>query len=166
MLLSFLRYIYIADYVQTEAIASTKVKPVRVELALGCETTAKCPGRRLVIFIIILFLLDFFIISSTPLKTPYSLTPKHHTISSTPRMPISSKYAFGGRNLISISNSVKKSCLQNFASDSKIAVWNARSVSSKSTSICDFVLLKKLDILVLNETWLKNDWRNDCFLLS
>jgi len=34
-------------------------------------------------------------------------------------------------------------------------------VCSKTTSICDFVQEQQLDILVLTETWLKGDCRDD-----
>ena len=36
----------------------------------------------------------------------------------------------------------------------RFAVWNAHSINKKSASICDFVMSRRLDILVLTETWL------------
>ena len=41
--------------------------------------------------------------------------------------------------------------------NSKLALWNCRSIISKASGICDAVLSEKLDILVLTETWLNSD---------
>ena len=45
--------------------------------------------------------------------------------------------------------------------NSKVALWNARSIATKHASMCDFVISEKLDILILTETWLKGDSRDD-----
>ena len=44
--------------------------------------------------------------------------------------------------------------------NSKLALWNCRSIISKASCICDAVLSEKLDILVLTETWLNGDTRD------
>ena len=45
--------------------------------------------------------------------------------------------------------------------NSKLALWNCRSIRSKTSSICDAVLSEKLDIIVLTETWLNGDTRDN-----
>jgi len=41
----------------------------------------------------------------------------------------------------------------------RFGLWNARSIRNKTTTLCDFVVSNRLDIMVLTETWLKGD---DC----
>ena len=44
--------------------------------------------------------------------------------------------------------------------NSKLALWNCRSIISKASGICDAVSSEKLDNLVLTETWLNGDTRD------
>ena len=46
----------------------------------------------------------------------------------------------------------------------KFALWNARSMKSKTTIICEFIISMKLDVLALTETWLTGDSRDNCSL--
>ncbi len=39
--------------------------------------------------------------------------------------------------------------------------WNARSISKKTASICDFVISNKLDVLAITDSWLNGDSRDD-----
>ena len=50
--------IYITDYVKIDAIVSAKVKPFRVELVRGWETTANSPRWRHAIIIVVIFFLN------------------------------------------------------------------------------------------------------------
>ena len=43
----------------------------------------------------------------------------------------------------------------------RFACWNARSINNKSTTITDFIICEKLDVLSLTETWLHGDNRDD-----
>ena len=43
------------------------------------------------------------------------------------------------------------------------AIWNARSIKNKITSLCDLVISEHLDILALTETWLTG---NDSFVIA
>lgn len=44
---------------------------------------------------------------------------------------------------------------------SHIGVWNARSMSNKTTCICDMILDNDLDVLVLTESWLTGNQGDD-----
>lgn len=43
----------------------------------------------------------------------------------------------------------------------QVGLWNARSISNKSTCICDLILDSKLNALVITESWLTGDHRDD-----
>jgi hypothetical protein len=43
----------------------------------------------------------------------------------------------------------------------QVGVWNARSMNNKMTSICDLIIDNELDILVVTESWLRGDLRDD-----
>ena len=45
--------------------------------------------------------------------------------------------------------------------NSKLALRNCRFIKSKTSGICDAVLSEKLDIIVLTETWLNGDTRDN-----
>ena len=45
-----------------------------------------------------------------------------------------------------------------------IGLWNARSVETKVTSICDYILEYNIDVFTLTETWLKGDERDQITL--
>lgn len=42
-----------------------------------------------------------------------------------------------------------------------LAVWNAGSMKAKISSICDFIIDEKLDLLAITESWLRGDSRDD-----
>lgn len=44
---------------------------------------------------------------------------------------------------------------------SKLGLWNARSITTKAASICDYVISEKLSILAITETWMKGDQRDN-----
>lgn len=48
-----------------------------------------------------------------------------------------------------------------FAANCKLALWNARSIRNKSASISDFVFTNNLDVLILTETWLCGDSKDN-----
>ena len=39
------------------------------------------------------------------------------------------------------------------------ALWNARSINNKITTLCDFIITNRVDIMVITETWLNGDDR-------
>ena len=43
----------------------------------------------------------------------------------------------------------------------RFALWNARSIKNKTTSLCDFIISRQIDIMVITETWLNGDGRDD-----
>ena len=43
-----------------------------------------------------------------------------------------------------------------------IGLWNARSMNNKTTSICDLILGKNLNVIVITESWLKGDSHDNC----
>ena len=69
------------------------------------------------------------------------------------------------RTLITIrpeqeSNSVQTHPLVN----STFALWNARSLTRKSSSVCDTILSRKVDIMIITETWFKGDSRDSTII--
>ena len=51
----------------------------------------------------------------------------------------------------------------NFGPPRRFALWNAHSVKTKTSSLCDLVLSHRLDVLSITETWLSG---NDHFMLA
>lgn len=47
----------------------------------------------------------------------------------------------------------------------RFALCNARSIKNKTSFLCDFIISRQLDIMVLTETWLNGDDR-DCYHLA
>lgn len=62
------------------------------------------------------------------------------------------------RTLININVSQNQASSSNV--DSHLALWNARSLSKKSTAVCDTVLSENIDIMLITESWLKDDVRD------
>lgn len=42
----------------------------------------------------------------------------------------------------------------------RFALWNARYINNKTSSLCDFIVSRQLDIMALTETWLYGDDRD------
>jgi hypothetical protein len=43
----------------------------------------------------------------------------------------------------------------------RFALWNARSIKNKFASLCDFIISRQIDVMVVTETWLNGDSRDD-----
>ena len=41
------------------------------------------------------------------------------------------------------------------------ALWNARSINNKIRTLCDFIITNRVDIMVITETWLNGDDRDN-----
>jgi hypothetical protein len=55
----------------------------------------------------------------------------------------------------------KGASVQKVVFNSRVAVWNARSMMNKSTHVSDLIINHNLSILAITEAWLKGDVRDD-----
>ena len=82
----------------------------------------------------------------------------------TPSEKLNRKFAYKEtRNINNLKNISLKSVPSSCAPRLRFALWNARSINNKISSLCDLVISEHIDICAITETWLTG---NDSFVMA
>ncbi len=87
-------------------------------------------------------------------------------ICNSPMVQRSRKFAYNSTRNYCYNNLVQiplESNVSNCGPRLRFAVWNARSIKNKITSLCDLIISERVDILALTETWLTG---SDSFVIA